>query len=60
MKWRKIVYLLRMNEYKQTVELKLTQNIEQWKFVGDMPPEFKEMVELFKYQAELFPEKQSQ
>ena len=49
-----------MNEYKQTVELKLTQNIEQWKFVGDMPPEFKEMVELFKYQAELFPEKQSQ
>ena len=59
MKWKEVVDLLRMDEYKRLVELELARDIEHWKFVKDMAPQSEVMMELFEYQEEYFLEKQS-
>ena len=59
MKWKEVVDLLRMDEYKRLVELELARDIEHWKLVKDMAPQSEAMMELFEYQEEYFLEKQS-
>ena len=59
MKWKEVINLLRMDEFKRLVELGLARDIEHWKLVKDMVPQSEVMVELMEYQEEYFLQKQS-
>ena len=59
MKWKELINLLRMDEFKRLVELGLARDIEHWKLAKDMVPQSEEMVELLEYQEEYFLQKQS-
>ena len=57
MKWKEVVHLLRIDEYKRLVDLELAWDMEYWKQVKNIVSQSKEMIELFKYQEDYFPEK---
>ena len=59
MKWKEVIDLLRINEYKRLVELELARDIEHWKMVKDITPQSDEMMGLFDYQEEYFLAKQA-
>ena len=59
MKWKEVIDLLRLDEYKRFVQLELARDIEHWKKVTDIAPQSDQMMELFGYQAEYFLQKQS-
>ena len=59
MKWKEVIDLLRLDEYKRLVQLELARDIEHWKKVMNIAPQSDRMLELFDYQAEYFLQKQS-
>ena len=59
MKWKEVVDLLRMDEYKRLVELELAWDIEHWKVVKEIAPQSNKMIKPFEYQADYFLEKQA-
>ena len=59
MKWKEVTALLRKDEYKRLVELELAWDINHWTRVTEIEPLSEEMAELFDYQADYFPDKQS-
>ena len=59
MKWKEVIDLLRIDEYKRLVELELARDIDHWKMVKDVTPQSDQMMELFDYQEEYFLAKQA-
>ena len=59
MKWKEVIDLLRIDEYKRLVELELARDIEHWSNVKDITPQSDEMMGLFDYQEEYFLAKQA-
>ena len=59
MKWKEVIDLLRIDEYKRLVELELAQDIERWTNVKDITPQSDKMMGLFNYQEEYFLAKQA-
>lgn len=59
MKWKEVIDLLRIDEYKRLVELELARDIEHWRNVKDITPQSDEMMGLFDYQEEYFLAKQA-
>ena len=59
MKWKEVMDLLKMDEYKRLVGLDLARDIEHWKSVTQIEPQSDKMIELFDYQADYFLQKQS-
>ena len=59
MKWKEVMDLLKMDEYKRLVGLELARDIAHWKSVTQIEPQSDKMMELFDYQADYFLQKQS-
>ena len=58
MKWKEVVDLLWINEYKRLVELELARDIGHWKMVKKIAPQSDRIMELFEYQDGYFLDKQ--
>ena len=59
MKWKEVIDLLRIDEYKRLVELELARDIEHWRNVKGITPQSDEMMGLFDYQEKYFLAKQA-
>ena len=59
MKWKEVVDLLRIDEYKWLLQLELAQDIDHWRMVKEIAPQLDQMMELFEYQDGYFLDKQS-
>ena len=59
MKWKEVVDLLRIDEYKRLVQLKLARDVDHWRMVKEIAPQLDRMMELFEYQDRYFLDKQS-
>ena len=59
MKWKEVVDLLRIDEYKRLVQLKLAQDVDHWRMVKEIAPQLDRMIKLFRYQDGYFLDKQS-
>ena len=59
MKWKEVVDLLRIDEYKRLVQLDLARDIDHWRMVKEITPQSDQIMELFQYQDGYFLGKQS-
>ena len=57
MKWKEVVYLLLIDEYKRPVQLKLARDIDHWRMVKKTAPQSDQMMELFEYKDRYFLDK---
>ena len=54
MKWKEVIDLLQIDEYKRLVKLERARDIKNWRNVKDTTPQSDEMMGLFDYQEEYF------
>ena len=59
MKWKEVIDLLKMDEYKRLVGLELARDIDHWTSVTQVEPQSDKLMELFDYQADYFLQKRS-
>ena len=58
MKWKEVIDLLWIDEYRRLVQLELARNIDDWRMVKEIVPQSDRMMELFEYQDGHFLDKQ--
>ena len=59
MKWKEVINLLKMDEYKRLVGLELARDTDHWTSITQIEPQSDKLMELFDYQADYFLQKQS-
>ena len=60
MEWKETVDLLQLDKFHNIVEQELARSIDDWRKMTEIDPKSDKMMELFKYQADYFLQRQEQ